>query len=275
MRESIVSVRTALFTSAVILAGVLLVPTSGRSQESEGEDPLPRSSEEFEGITPRASRLLREMSDYLKKTSEFTFHAEVAYDSVLDNGQKIQFGGLSKVTLRRPNRLRTEYRGDERRTQGVFDGRTFTIHDLVADVYAVAEMPPEIDAAVDHLFEHYGLSVPIADFVYSDPYEALTKSVYGGYWVGRHSVDGRPCHHLAFSQETIDWQIWIEDGPRPLPRKIVITYNDEQGWPQYTARFTHWNVRPHVSDHFFQFHAPEGAGRIDFLPVKKLEEESQ
>ncbi len=101
MRESIVSVRMALFTTAFIFAGVLLAPTSVRSQENEAEDLSPRSSEELAGITPRADRILREMSEYLKKASEFTFHAEVAYDSVLDSGQKIQFGGASKVTVRR------------------------------------------------------------------------------------------------------------------------------------------------------------------------------
>ncbi len=120
--------------------------------------------------TNTADRILREMSEYLKKASEFTFHAEVAYDSVLASGQKIQFGGASKVTVHRPNRLHVEYRGDQRRTRVVFDGRIFTIHDMVADVYTLTEVPPEIDAAVDRMFEQYGFSVPIADFVYADPY---------------------------------------------------------------------------------------------------------
>ena len=146
---------------------------------------------------------------------------------------------------------------------------------MVADVYTLTEVPPEIDAAVDRMFEQYGFSVPIADFVYADPYKTLIENVYAGSLVGRHAVDGRPCHHLAFSQEAIDWQIWIEDGPRPVPRKLVITYNDEDGWPQYSARFTHWDLQPRVSDAFFEFHPPEGADRIDFLPVPKHEEAPQ
>lgn len=272
MRNLIVCLRTAMLLAACIFVGVLPEKTNAESQESDGEGQLSQSSEEISGITPRADRILREMSEYLKKASEFTFHAEVEYDAVLASGQKIQFGGASKVTVHRPNRLHVEYQGDERRTRVVFDGRTITIHDLAANVYAVAEVPPEIDAALDRVFEQYGISVPIADFVYADPYETLTENVYGGYVVGRHAVDGNPCHHLAFSQETIDWQIWIEDGPTPLPRKIVITYNDEDGRPQYSARFTHWNLQPRVSGHFFQFHPPEGADRIDFLPVGKLKE---
>ena len=187
MRNLIVSLRAAMLLAACLFVGVLPANTNAQSQESDGEGQSSQSSEEFAGITPRADRILREMSEYLKKASEFTFHAEVKYDAVLASGRKIQFGGASKVTARRPNRLHVEYRGDERRTRVVFDGRTITIHDLAANVYAVAEVPPKIDAALDRVFEQYGISVPIADFVYADPYETLTENVYGGYVVGRRS----------------------------------------------------------------------------------------
>lgn len=271
MKRSLVSVVSALLLAALILAGVPS-GTLAQTQESEDESVLPQAAEEISHITRQADRILREMSEYLKKASEFTFDAEVTYDSVLANGQKIQFGGASQVTVRRPNRLHVEYRGDERRTRVVFDGQSFTICDLAANVYAVAEVSTEIDEAVDRMLEQYGFTVPIADFVYADPYAVLTENVYGGHLVGRHAVDGRPCHHLAFSQETIDWQIWIEDGPRPVPRKLVITYHDEDGSPQYAARFTHWDFQPRASDDFFKFRAPSGAERIDFLPVPKSEE---
>jgi hypothetical protein len=80
------------------------------------------------------------------------------------------------------------------------------------------------------------------------------------------------CHHLAFSQETIDWQIWIEDGPRPVPRKLVITYKTEPGSPQYVARLSGWNFQPRFSKHFFTFEAPAGAGEMEFLTVENAPE---
>ena len=135
--KSIVFLRILPLLVAIILCGVLPATTNAQSQEKEAEDQPPRVYEELSGIMPRADRILREMSEYLKKASEFTFHAEVAYDSVLASGQKIQFGGASKVTVRRPNRLHVEYRGDQRRTRVVFDGRTFTMHDMATNVYAV------------------------------------------------------------------------------------------------------------------------------------------
>jgi hypothetical protein len=74
---------------------------------------------------------------------------------------------------------------------------------------------------------------------------------------------------VAFSQELVDWQIWIEDGPQPVPRKFVITYKDEEGWPQYSARFTRWDFQPQHSEHYFRFHPPTGADKIDILPAKQ------
>ncbi len=235
--------------------------TTASSGEAETSQPT------TPGIERRADRILREMSAYLSAATAFTFHADVTYDNVVDDSQMIQYGGTAEVSVRRPDRLRAEYRGDERRSSVVIDGRTATIYDLAMNVYSVTEVPAGLDAAVDHIFDEYGFSVPIADFVYADPYHALTEFVDSGFWVGLHSVDGTPCHHLAFSQETIDWQIWIEDGPRPVPRKLVITYKDEPGAPQYTARLSRWDLQSRLSNHYFEFHPPIGADEIEFMAV--------
>lgn len=242
------------------------------SQESDANEPL-RMTDGIKGIEPRADRILRKMSDYLKAHQEYKFHAEITYDSLLSNDQEIQYGGATDVSVRRPDKLRAEYLGDERQSQVVFDGNTITLCDLVANTYSVMAVPSKIDAAVDHVFERYNFSVPIADMVYSDLYRILTEKVQSGFLVGRHAVDGIACHHLAFKQDQIDWQIWIEDGPHPVPRKLVITYVGEKGWPQYSARFTRWDFKPKHSKDYFRFQPPVGADQIDVLPTKQKEVE--
>ena len=178
------------------------------------------------------------------------------------------YGGTSEVSVRRPDRMHAKYNGDDRRSRSYFNGETFTIYDVNVNAYAVTEVPSEIDAAVDQIFDTYGFSVPIADLVYADPYQTLMGYVLSGFLVGRHLVDGTPCHHLAFSQENIDWQIWIEDGRQRVPRKLLITYKNEPGSPQYTARLSGWDFQPRLLDQFFEFHPPAGADEIEFLPVK-------
>jgi len=33
-------------------------------------------------------------------------------------------------------------------------------------------------------------------------------------------VEGVRCDNLAFRAPNVDWQIWIQEGPEPLPRKL-------------------------------------------------------
>jgi len=76
---------------------------------------------------------------------------------------------------------------------------------------------------------------------------------------------GCACHHLAFKQQNIDWQIWIEDGPQPLIRRFVITHKQEEGAPEFTALITHWNFSDSIPDSTFEFDPPPGSTEIATL----------
>ena len=221
-------------------------------------------------IDAEAIRLLRQMGKYLGAAGEFSFRADITDDAVLSNGQKIQNGGIANVEVRRPNKLHVRYSGDERQTQVFYDGKNFTILDMARLVYTRTDVPPTIDAAVDKIFDLYGFSVPIADLVYEDPYRILIENVETGFLVGRTLIDGRATFHLAFTQKEIDWQIWIEDGPRPLPRKLLVTYKNETGLPQYTAILSGWDFQARLSESFAEFHPPPRSDEIEFLGSANL-----
>ncbi len=250
--------RSILFAVILMITGVVLNGASAA-------DAPP-------GVEKDADRILRAMGEYLKTAPEFTFHAAVNYDEMQENGERIEYGGIAKMALRRPDKLHVVHHGDERQRQIIFDGQTFVLYDEANGFYATKEMPSEIDTALDRMYERFDVTVPIADLAYADPYSTLIANVETGYLVGRHAVDGVPCHHLSFTQETIDWQIWIEDGPRPLPRKLVITYKEEPGSPQHRTTMTGWDFQPRLSDQYFEFHPSVVAREIEFLPVQETEE---
>ena len=54
-------------------------------------------------------------------------------------------------------------------------------------------------------------------------------------------------------------------GYQPLPKRIVITYFEEEGQPQFWAELSNWNLSPVISDDFFLFTPPNGAERIQFM----------
>ena len=141
-----------------------------------------------------------------------------------------------------------------------------TILDKEHNAYASAEMPDTIDATLDKYEDDYGVVLPLADLLYSDPYKTLMEGVTYGRYLGLHLAAGVPCHHLAFAQDTIEWQIWIDAGDKPLPRKLVITYVDEPGEPQYSATIRRWRLDGKVPEGLFTFEAPEGAKKVDVQP---------
>jgi hypothetical protein len=124
------------------------------------------------------------------------------------------------------------------------------------------DAPGDIDGVLDEVDDKYGVVIPLSDFLYADPHAVLTEGVLYGEYLGLHTAGGVLCHHLSFSQEDIDWQLWIDAGDRPLPRKLVITYLDEPGAPQYTALIRRWSLEPKFADDLFEFQPPEDAREI-------------
>jgi hypothetical protein len=217
-------------------------------------------------IEPKVEEVLQQMCDYLKNLQQFSVQAEITEDVLLTTGQKIQLGKTVEASVRRPNRMRAESQGDADNRQIVYDGKTITLMDLSRNVYTTINAPPEIDAALNNAIQAFNLRAPLADLIYIDAYKNLTSGVISGFYAGLHKVQGVPCHHLAFRQKDIDWQIWIEDSPTPLPRKFLITDKTAYGL-QFTALFIKWNTSPQFEEGFFTFVAPEEAEKIDILPA--------
>ncbi len=79
--------------------------------------------------------------------------------------------------------------------------------------------------------------------------------------VGPSVAGGATCDQYAFRQDDVDYQVWIQKGEFPLPRKLVITTKSDEARPQHTAAFT-WNLAPSFNDGAFALDPPAGAQRV-------------
>ena len=236
-----------------------LVISTAWSAEKPKESTAPK-------IEPQAAQILKKMSDYLKGLKQFSVTADITEDVLLDSGITIQDGRTATASVRRPNRLRINSSGDVDDRQTFYNGKTLTILDQKNNTYSTIDVPPKLDAAIDYAIQTYNLRAPFADLIYSDPYDDLTEGTLAGYDLGLSKVQGVTCHHLVFKQKDIDWQIWIEDGPTPLPRKFLITDKKAKGL-QFTALFSQWNTSPQLEDDLFDFVAPTTAEKVELRPV--------
>jgi len=221
-------------------------------------------------VDPNARNILKQMGDYLTAYKEFSFKAEVTTDEVAVGIQKIHTTDVIEAVVRRPNKLWIETRGDLFYKRFWYDGSSVTLMSLMENFYATTKAPSKIDAALDEIMDKYGVTTPVVDFLLSSPYDALTKDVTGAVYAGLHKVDGVECHHLAFTQDKLDWQIWIEDGKRMVPRKFVVTYKNAPGSPETVTIFKNWDFSTKHPDHLFDFKPPASARKIEFLPLTQM-----
>ncbi len=219
-------------------------------------------------IDPHADEFLKRMGDYLAQAQSFSVNAEVWQDIQLSSRQRIQAGRTIELQVRRPNRFHAEVRSTRRNRGLYYDGKSITLFNRVQNFYGSIPAPASLDEALDVASERFGITLPLEDLIVSDPYQNAMRKVSSGIDLGPVTVLGVPCEHLAFSQGTIDWQIWIEEGAMPVPRKVVITYKDEESSPEYTAILSHWDFQTKLPDFLFNFEPPPGAAKINVAEIK-------
>jgi hypothetical protein len=204
------------------------------------------------------------------KTLELEFDSDI--EAVTPELEKIQFTNSGSLTLSRPNKLWAHRVGGYADVALYFDGKTATVHGRNIDAYAQFAAPGTVDDLIEALRAGHGIAVPGADLLLSQPYEALVADVLEAKHIGRGVVDGVECEHLAFRNFDTDWQIWVEVGDRPFPRKLVITSKTIAGAPQYTLRVKRWKSGFTADPAMFQFTPPAGARRIEADQLIGLDE---
>jgi len=220
-------------------------------------------------VDAAASAALDRMGAFLRSQGAFTVDAEVTTDDVLPSGQKVKYQGLAELKVRRPDRMRAEINGDRRKQTMFYDGTTFTVHDLDTNYFATFAAPPTLRELVDVAENRYGIDLPLADlFAWgTGQSDAALKSAVD---LGPSTVKGTPCRHYAFHQNDVDWQVWIQDGDAPVPRRLVITTSSERSEPEHDVVMS-WNLSPPAfSDKVFVFTPPPGSAKIDFSPMPAM-----
>jgi len=259
----------ALWTVAMLSLGVwgeresfaqsatATAPPSGQTASATAIDP---------------DKIVRAMASLLTSAQSFTLEIEKTFDVVLEDGAKIEYSGAADIALRRPNRIYVMYGDDASAKELWYDGLTFTLFDLHHNVYGSIATAPNIDGALEQLSEDYGVYLPLAALFSADPYAKYVAGVRSKRYFGVHDVEGIPSHHFLFRGDHLDWQIWIEAGERPLPRKIVVTYKELEGSPQHSVVMTDWDLDAKLEDELFVAEVPDGAVMADFITIRKQDQ---
>jgi hypothetical protein len=109
------------------------------------------------------------------------------------------------------------------------------------------------------LAQQYGMAQPVDDLLYSDINGRLAGKIQSAQFLGRENVSGHACNQFAFKQANLSWRIWIEDGHKPVPWKLVVSYDTSPGRPQYALVVTEFETPIFMPDGEFKATVPDGA----------------
>jgi hypothetical protein len=219
-----------------------------------------------------AGKIVKAMSDYVtgQKVISMTFDSDI--EVVTSELQKIQFASSGQVLLSRPDKLRATRTGGYADVELVFDGNIATVLGKNIKAFAQTDATGTIDQLIDRLRDQYNVAMPGADLLLARVNDELMADVIDAKHIGQGVVDGVECEHLAFRNADLDWQLWVEIGPRPIPRKYVITNKAVTGAPQYTLRIKEWRTDAQVAADAFSFKPPADAGKVDFAALREIDE---
>jgi len=244
--------------STVLFALGVLVLAATVSTEVRAQTPA---------VDPAATQILKRMTDYLGGLQKFSVHTQNTLEDELDSGHRIDIDVSASVIVSRPNKLSAERKGDLIDQIFYYNGKTLTLYNPSDKVYATEPAPGKIEEMLDFARESLGLTVPVADLVYSNAFPLLMQEVTLAVVVGKAVIGGVKCDHLLFSRPGVDFQVWVADGGQPLPYKYVVTDTGTPARLSITTVMSDWNVKPSVPDTRFTFVPPQGVKQIAFMPL--------
>lgn len=213
----------------------------------------------------KAVEVLKQMAAYKSSLNHVTITGVSFSDARLGGGLMVANSEEVTVSISRPGSMRANSFDGTANTGLFFNDGLLTVYNSANRLYAQADIPKEIDAALQFALEELDVEAPLMDLIFQDASAHLLSSDETiMYLTDKSRVGGVDCHHLAIRGSEIDVQLWVEEGDRPVVRKIMMTSKWEGGSPRFVANLF-WETEPKFEPGFFEFKAPEGAMKIEFV----------
>jgi hypothetical protein len=239
---------------------VALSPVRAQQPHPPAEPPPP----EHPAIEPAALDMLKAMSQRLAGSKSMSFTAVTTYEAPARNGQPLYYATLSQVAVQRPDKLRVITPGDGPPSDFYYDGKSMMAYTPGANLVAVADAPPTIEAAMKAAYDKAAIYFPFSEVIVADPGKNLSDGLTSAYVVGQSHVVGDTITDIvAIANDRVQAEIWIgiADG---LPRMIRAIYPKDPVQSRYEIQFSNWRLNPAMKAADFTSAQALKAPHIDF-----------
>lgn len=224
-------------------------------------------------VDPLALQVLRAAMDSIQNAGAFSFRAVVNRELLGTHDEVLTFSQQSEVTVSRPNKFRIKVRSELQPLDIYYNAGQVTLFAPDKNLYSAFLGGPILDLYISKLQER-DIQLPMSSLFRADPYKVLTDGLERAAVIGRDEIDGKTYHHLSFGEKEGDWQLWVEAGDKPVPRRAEIVYKTLRREPRVTIEFFDWNLAANPPASFFVFAKPDDARYIDFLEATSANPQS-
>lgn len=247
--------------NALLLVGVSLLSfATGVTAVAASAKPVPVKAASAV-LTPEARAALTAMGAYLRSLKSFEVTAEGTGDQVTLTGQTIEYGAQLHYSVVLPDRMYAEISTGSRVRELFYDGLKLTISAPDTGYYADAPLNGSLGVLLERASTEYDIDLPLHQLFRWGDAARPTAWPSSGYKVGTAHCGKATCDQYAFRQPGLDWQLWIEQGAKPLPVRVVYTGTLDKARPQIAANLA-WTANPAIPATRFAFTPTDGASRI-------------
>lgn len=256
------------------LALVVAVGPSARAAESDAKV----------AVDPKAQKVLDDFGKFYASLKGFRVASDVSL-VIEQAGQKQNQVFEIKLSAERPNKLWFSLESPQGGANIVSDGSEVSAYVNAFQKYTVEKAPPAWDGLWTNPMVQgpmsFGNAAVITMALLSDaPVKKILEKVTGVTYGGVVELDGNKTHLLKATSEEMDWQLWIDEGDKPLVRqfvpdlgkaleKMAKASNKKSPFANLkvsnTVSYKDWEVNPKFGEEAFVFKAPEGAEKAASL----------
>lgn len=212
-------------------------------------------------------KIIQEFSQYITQLSSYS--VEVAGYARIDTEQIIYINQEDfTLTVQKPNRLALVCNRGLMTPTVVCDGSKTLVYIPQLNQYLQEKAP----ASLEEMFVPGGAAsmvlydtIPMIDsLVLGNAYKVIMPNTDKNEYLGTVQIEGVQCHHLNLKlvQPKMDWQLWIEAGPKPLLRKIAIEPKQDKTKARLEWNFKNWQIDTPVKQTPLGFSPPSWAREV-------------
>jgi len=266
-------IRNTSLRYVLLLALGVCLATSGYAQQPQPAPPAKKPAKAPQKaptpavapvLEPKAMEILKAASDRLAAAHAMRFTAVISYESPSRLGPPLVYTTTSEVTLQRPDKLRVITPGDGPAAEFYYDGKTMMAFEPAANLVAMADAPPTIDAALKAAYDTAAIYFPFTDVIVADPYKDLADGLKNAFYIGQSRVvGGTTTDMVAIVNTWVFEQIWIGADDK-LPRKVRAVFLADPARLRHDMELSNWQLDPPVPADAFASSSATSATRIAF-----------